>query len=355
MSRKCRNSSDSFCYICGEFTTKAQKKDISPLVKKAYELYFGCKVGDQDKNWVPHVCCSYCSVTLTAWIKGTRKCMPFAVPMIWREQRDHTTDCYFCLTNVRGFSSKNKKSIKYPDLLSAMRPVPHDESLPVPKPPDNWTLDDDDASSAAETEQMATDDYTEFQPPRSNMPHLINQQELHDLVRDLGLSKKQSELLGSRLQEWNLLMKGTKISVFRKRQQDLEKFFDKDDNLCFCNNVSGLFDAVGHCYEPQEWRLFIDSSILSLKAVLLHNGNVYPSIPLAHAVHMKETYVNLQNLLRSMQYSTHQWNICGDLKVVQFSLACSKAIQSIVVYFASGTAGIELLITPEKSGHYVKI
>ena len=41
-------------------------------------------------------------------------------------------------------------------------------------------------------------------------------------------------------------MEGTKVSVFRKRQQDLEKFFDKDDNLYFCNNVSGLFDAIGH-------------------------------------------------------------------------------------------------------------
>jgi hypothetical protein len=42
------------------------------------------------------------------------------------------------------------------------------------------------------------------------------------------------------------------------------------------------------------WKLFIDSSEISLKAVLLHNENPFPSISLAYAVHMKETCKNLQ-------------------------------------------------------------
>ena len=44
--------------------------------------------------------------------------------------------------------------------------------------------------------------------------HLINPKELNDLVGDLELSKQRVELLGSRLQEWNLLAEGTKISHF---------------------------------------------------------------------------------------------------------------------------------------------
>ena len=39
------------------------------------------------------------------------------------------------------------------------------------------------------------DDDPDFQPPESQ-PHLITQPELNDLVRDLNLSKSQSELLG---------------------------------------------------------------------------------------------------------------------------------------------------------------
>ena len=55
MSRRCVNDPNTFCYICGEFTTKVQRRNMTPLVKKAYELYFQCHVGDQDKVWAPHL------------------------------------------------------------------------------------------------------------------------------------------------------------------------------------------------------------------------------------------------------------------------------------------------------------
>jgi hypothetical protein len=31
-----------FCYVCGKLTMKAQVKPLSPLLRKASELYFGC-------------------------------------------------------------------------------------------------------------------------------------------------------------------------------------------------------------------------------------------------------------------------------------------------------------------------
>jgi hypothetical protein len=39
--------------------------------------------------------------------------------------------------------------------------------------------------------------------------------------------------------------------------------------------------------------------------VLLHNGNKFPSIPLAQAVHMTEMYENLQVLLQKISYEKH--------------------------------------------------
>jgi len=50
-------------------------------------------------------------------------------------------------------------------------------------------------------------------------------------------------------------------------------------------------------YAPEQWKLFIDLSKVSLKAVLKHNGNKHPSMPLAHAVHMKESYASIQGML----------------------------------------------------------
>jgi hypothetical protein len=112
---------------------------------------------------------------------------------------------------------------------------------------------------------------------------------MNDLVRDLGLSKSTAEILVSRHKQWNLLEKNVRISLFRSRHQQLAPFFRKEDDLVFCYNVDGLINVLRIKHDPQTRRLFIDSSKLSLKAVLLHNGNQHPSIPVGHAVHMKPT------------------------------------------------------------------
>ena len=84
----------------------------------------------------------------------------------------------------------------------------------------------------------------------------------------------------------------------------------------FCSDVDGLMNTLGIKHDPQEWRLFVDSSKLCLKAVLLHNGNQHPSIPVGHAVYLKETYDNLKQLLNKLEYSKYGWHTYGDLKVV---------------------------------------
>ena len=50
--------------------------------------------------------------------------------------------------------------------------------------------------------------------------------------------------------------------------------------------------------------------------MLLQNGKQQRSIPGGHAVHMKETYENLKQLLKKLEYSKYGWHSCGDLKVV---------------------------------------
>ena len=99
-------------------------------IKKLYLAYFGfgCAVGDQDKNWAAHVCCLNCSNRLNKWFAGRKPTSSFAVPMVWREQKDHATDCYFCLTDTKVFRHKTS-------LPSAIRPVAHYDQLPVTKQP----------------------------------------------------------------------------------------------------------------------------------------------------------------------------------------------------------------------------
>ncbi|UYV66554.1 hypothetical protein LAZ67_4002056 [Cordylochernes scorpioides] len=236
--------------------------------------------------------------------------MPFAVPMIWREPKDHSSDCYFCLTKTIGITSKSRHTVEYPDLPSAMKPVPHSDILPVPQPPENVIFSDDDS----DRREQQWDD-TNFEAGALSEPHLLTQGDLNDLVRDLDLSKN-SELLGSRLKGWNLLHKGTKVCFFRKRQDEFQDFFSQENDLVYCNDVVSLMEALGHDHDTEEWRLFIDSSKISMKAVLLHNGNKSPSVPIAHASNMKETYENMKLLLKKIEYERYGWKICSDLKVV---------------------------------------
>ena len=117
MPRKCVNSSDAFCYICGEVTFKPRRRSFTPPIKKFYEHYFGCKVGDQDKSWALHFCCVTRGRHLAAQARGSH-CMPFVIPMVWREPTDHVSDCYFCLTSITGVTAKSKHTVQYPNLPS---------------------------------------------------------------------------------------------------------------------------------------------------------------------------------------------------------------------------------------------
>ena len=323
MRGRCVNHPDRFCYVCGELTFRSQKRKFTTLVMKAYELYFGIKIGDMDKTWAPHICCKTCLTLLTSWLQGRSRKMRFSVPMIWREPKDHLTDCYFCLTNVVGIGPKSKYAVQYPNLPSAIRPVAHSEHLPVPMPPETSAVDD----NVCEFQDLES--VNNFEPDNDPLftttgslpvPQLITQGKLNDLVRDLQLSKKQSETLASRLKDWHLLTSDTKISFFRKRHILFSEYFSAEGSLVYCNNVARLMEVFGQQHNPKEWRLFIDSSNLSLKAVLLHIGNKLPSVPIGHAMHMKESYENMQFLLKKINYEIFNWKICGDLKVIALLL-----------------------------------
>lgn len=316
--RKCQNDPDSFCYICGSYIFSTERKrEINSFVKKAYFEYFGVKLGDQSKYWAPHVVCNMCMTNLRQWSCGKRASMGFGIPMVWREPKNHHDDCYFCLSDVKGYNKKTRRAIVYPDLPSARRPVPHGGDVPLPSP-QSKSMDQSSSSETSENEDNNCG--RDYVPPRhsdaTSPPQLFSQAELNDLVRDLNLSKESAEVLGSTLKSKNLLATGTTFSWYRHREEEFTSFYSTEDLLVYCNDVNELMKAFGVEHVPQDWRLFIDSSKKSLKAVLLHNGNVFPSIPLAHSVRLTETYENMSLLFDKIRYVEHRWTVCGDLKIL---------------------------------------
>ena len=197
--RSCKNDTDTFRYICGELTLLKYRRNLTDKIKRLYYAYFGCAVGDQGKVWSPHYCCLDCSGELSRWFLGKKVDMGFAVPMIWREQKDHITDCYFCLTKTKGYNQRNRKKILYPNLSSAICPVLHSADLPVSIPPS--CLRELKSEFSENSENLSRDSDDTFQlSQEATKPYLISQEDLNDLVRDLNLTKSNSELLASRLQ-----------------------------------------------------------------------------------------------------------------------------------------------------------
>ena len=114
------------------------------------------------------------------------------------------------------------------------------------------------------------------------------------------------------------------ISVYRKRHEDLVLFFKMERGLVACTDIDDLMQTLNINHNPLDWRLFLDSSHLSLKAVLLHNGNTLPSIPVSHSVH-KESYENMKILMEAINYDKFKWQISGDLKVIALLLGLQQA------------------------------
>jgi hypothetical protein len=274
-------------------------------------------IGDQDKSWAPHVSCGSCRSTLEGWYRGTKRKMPFAVPRIWREPQNHHDDCYFCMVDINKIKrGKGRQNITYPDIPSSTAPAPHNEDLPIPV----RSIDNQDQTM--EQNVSSESEYSDHESTDTSIPHFPIQSEIDDLVRDMALSKAKAEIMTSRLKEWNLLDPSVKISSYRNRHMRFAPFYEFCDSLllCFCPNVSELFNEMDIEYIPSDLRLFIDSSIQSLKAVLLHNGNVYPSIPVAHSVHLNENYENVKNVLDKINYKNHMWDVIGDFKMLAFLL-----------------------------------
>ena len=110
------------------------------------------------------------------------------------------------------------------------------------------------------------------------------------------------------------------MCFYRGRHEEFKDIFSHEDVVFFCNDVCSIVEVLGHEYNPDQWHLFTDSSKVSLKVVLLHNGNKLPSVPLAHAANMEECYESMKLLLGKIKYDEFKWKLCCDLKVVALLL-----------------------------------
>ncbi|XP_069690632.1 uncharacterized protein [Periplaneta americana] len=95
---------------------------------------------------------------------------------------------------------KKRRTVQYPNLRSAIRPIPHSDSLPVPTPSENCVCEVENEDSVEQEDQpnkRSTSHDPDFEE-KDDKSQRLSQVKLSDLIRDLDLSKKKAEILGSR-------------------------------------------------------------------------------------------------------------------------------------------------------------
>jgi len=151
----------------------------------------------------------------------------------------------------------------------------------------------------------------------------------------------------SRMKQWKYLDEGVKITLYRYCQKNLKEFFTMEGTLVPCKIVDGLFKALNMSHCSDELRLFIGYSKVSLKAVLLYNGNLLPSIPVAQVFGIKESDVSMKHLLLYIKNDTYKWNICADLKVIALLLGLQLGYTKFPCFLCEWDSR-------DKAYHYVK-
>lgn len=315
-----------FCYVCGHFVPKkglhGEGIGLTDLFVTMFEKYYSDERVLRNASWAPDHCCKSCYSALYKWWnqkvdKGVK--MPYGKPMLWPfvDPGNHDPEqCYGCKNYVPGMKKHNNRT--YVTTALVQLPLSH-EGIPVPKrnTPDNFSLPTTIPDSAF------SDDFgSVYLPPntseKSREPTRFSKNELDHFVAHFDMGKIKSEECASIFKRKNLLEPGVKVSSFRHRDAELKECFivNEEKDFVHCYDVEKLMTKMGIHYDPDDWRLFIDSSKNSLKAVLLHFTNKYPPIPIAYSTKTKEDYNQMKNILDLVNYSQHEWRICCDLKVV---------------------------------------
>ena len=112
-------------------------------------------------------------------------------------------------------------------------------------------------------------------------------------------------------------------------------YFFKDGGLVYRNDGEGLLYELGRTHNTEEWTLFLDSSKFSSNAMLLRNGNIHLSIPIADCP-LEENLREYGLTLESYTLLKIWMEMCGDLKVTGLLGIQSGYTKSFSLSFVHG-------------------
>lgn len=314
---RCENL-NKFCNVCGKFIIRQSRRNVSQETAELYYVYFGERI-ILDQHWAPSMICTSCDSHLHDWCKGKKDQMPFGNPMIWMDSQQHNeSECYACLNYIVGTNRKKTGSMIYKETRYVQLPIAHSSAIPVPTRPKTSTTEEDVPPSFESAGESGVSEYVPSHLSGQCNHIEVTQNRFDILVRRLKLSQRQSIILAQDLKRVNILAADVRIFAAIGRHRRFTQFFTsiEHNSFAYCTDIRGLVTVLHGEYNPADWRLFIDSSKSSLKAVLLHITNSKNSVPVALSTNTKETYASLKKIIDRINYNDHMWKICADLKVI---------------------------------------
>lgn len=187
-------------------------------------------VGDLDKSWISHVSCDNCRSTLEYWLRGR-----------WRGCRLPYRECGGNLQIIM-MHERPGKFQEREEQTSAIIPL---HTVIQSTCSSHW-------KSSYTISHVCRRNQWFWQFWMDDMkPHLLNQKEVDDLMRDQNLLQTKSELLVSLLKEWNILLPSCRITKCRSRINVFTCYFAVEESPCYCYEINYVFNAIRFQYEAK--------------------------------------------------------------------------------------------------------
>ncbi|XP_031629028.1 uncharacterized protein LOC116344571 [Contarinia nasturtii] len=257
---KHREKLDMFCYVCGKYTVKENRRHLTGIAEDAYKFYFGKSVF-RNVSWAPEFTCPACISSLERWWKKNSFSLHFATPMEWSDPGTHRQEnCYVCANDMYGINRIKAKKWIYQGVASAMVPTPHDDEHPVPQHPTQIDFSTASVSYLPPSEPTDPADPDYVQPPAFCFPSLISQEHLDRIVRKLHLSQNNAMTLASELRSVHVLAPCVKVTEYRHRQEPFLPTLLTGLNKAYCKYCCPFckWDSRwkgGNHYDKKNWPL----------------------------------------------------------------------------------------------------
>jgi hypothetical protein len=376
---KCQQNLNLLCNVCGLFTPKTKRKSISNLAAEKYYEHFHQNIV-KDTDYAPKIICINCYTMLNESRHRRNVFQSPMVWAIPDGSHSNCYACLILnLKHFSWQNRKTVKYPEYPE-TNSRRPIwtspnteeaslyheenePQPSQLVIPSSSQGGKTPKRSLAYLQPTTSESSEENTSKKPNRllaelpstssslssigyipsetiKKVPEVMGQASFNDFVRDMGIPQSKIELAGSRFREKNWLTSSTRTTFLRNDKSFISKFKNVEINmvvtktekskegkthtieetvsntLTYCDNLEGLFELFEVQHKATEWRLFLDGSTESLKVVLLHNGNEYPSVPLAYSRHCPEKYDSMKLILEHIKYNKYEWDVIVDFKLI---------------------------------------